>query len=233
MARFVLAVLLGGFVLDTAAMHEEKSAKAALQGFHDLIGSWKGTGTPLLGTKDERARGFWQETIRWQWQFKNNQAWLKAEIDKGKYYSTFELRHVADTDKFELRVVTLEKELQVFTGTFTNKKLIVERSDEKTKQQQRLVFSLLHFNRHLYHYETKANKAASFTRIYQVGATKEGVAFASEEKGPECIVSGGRGTMPVFYKGKTYYVCCTGCRDAFREDPEKYIKEFEEAKKRK
>jgi YHS domain-containing protein len=39
--------------------------------------------------------------------------------------------------------------------------------------------------------------------------------------------------MPVTYKGKTYYVCCTGCRDAFKENPEKYIKEFEESKKKK
>ena len=29
------------------------------------------------------------------------------------------------------------------------------------------------------------------------------------------------------YKGKTYYVCCGGCRDAFKDDPETYIKEFE------
>jgi YHS domain-containing protein len=36
--------------------------------------------------------------------------------------------------------------------------------------------------------------------------------------------------MPVTYKGQTYYVCCTGCRDAFNETPEKYIKEFLERK---
>jgi hypothetical protein len=32
----------------------------------------------------------------------------------------------------------------------------------------------------------------------------------------------------VSYKGKTYYVCCGGCRDAFRAEPEKFIKEYEE-----
>ena len=26
------------------------------------------------------------------------------------------------------------------------------------------------------------------------------------------------------YKGKTYYVCCSGCRDAFNENPEKFLK---------
>jgi YHS domain-containing protein len=65
-----------------------------------------------------------------------------------------------------------------------------------------------------------------------VGATKEGVAFAGGDAGPECIVSGGKGTMQVSYKGKTYYVCCTGCRDEFKAEPEKYVQEFEAKKKK-
>ena len=34
------------------------------------------------------------------------------------------------------------------------------------------------------------------------------------------------------YMGKTYYVCCGGCKDAFNDDPAKYVKEFEERKKK-
>jgi hypothetical protein len=92
----------------------------------------------------------------------------------------------------------------------------------------RAEYSLLHHNRHLYRFETRpAGTTVAFTKKYQVGATKEGVAFADVPKGPECIVSGGLGTMKVLYKGKEYYVCCSGCRDEFRENPEKYIKEAE------
>jgi YHS domain-containing protein len=39
--------------------------------------------------------------------------------------------------------------------------------------------------------------------------------------------------MQVTHKGKTYYVCCSGCRDAFRDEPEKYIREYEESLKKK
>ena len=53
------------------------------------------------------------------------------------------------------------------------------------------------------------------------------MSFASVDEGPECVVSGGHGTMSTTYKGKTYYFCCTGCRDAFADNPEKYIKEYE------
>jgi len=72
-----------------------------------------------------------------------------------------------------------------------------------------------------------------YTKNYQVGFTKEGETLAAREKKVECPVSGGLGTMVVNYNGMTYYVCCSGCRDAFREDPEKYIKEYEARKRKK
>ena len=72
-----------------------------------------------------------------------------------------------------------------------------------------------------------------FTKRYQVGATKEGVSFAAGDGKPECIVSGGLGTMAVTHNGQTYYVCCGGCRDEFRANPEKYIKEYEAKRAKK
>ena len=53
---------------------------------------------------------------------------------------------------------------------------------------------------------------------------------AGGEKKPECVVTGGLGTMQVSYMGQTYYVCCTGCRDAFNENPAKIIAEYKKRK---
>ena len=102
-----------------------------------------------------------------------------------------------------------------------------------TSIDQRLVVTLLHHNRYLYRWEAKPAGAGVYARKYQVGATKEGEAFADVPAGPECVVSGGLGKIPVTYKGQTYYVCCSGCADAFKDDPEKYIKEFEAKKSKK
>ena len=44
------------------------------------------------------------------------------------------------------------------------------------------------------------------------------------------MVSGGLGKIKISYKGETYYVCCTGCQEAFKDDPEKYLKEYAERK---
>jgi hypothetical protein len=227
-----IAVSLWLFCLVKPAIQATPTPKEALQGFQSLIGSWKGTGVPQ-GTRDDRDKGFWIEMIAWQWKFKDKDVWLRADIEKGKHYSSFELRYLADKDAFELKATTLAKETQTFVGKLSGKRLTLDHHDARAKQTHRLVFSLLHFNRHLYRAEVKADGIKTFTQVYQVGATKQGVAFASVDKGPECIVSGGLGTMPVTHKGKTYYVCCTGCRDAFKDDPEKYIKEYEEEQKKK
>jgi YHS domain-containing protein len=228
LALFVLFILSA-----PAASTAKPTPKEALQSFHDLIGSWRGTGTPSGGTREQRDKGFWQETIAWQWQFKGSDVWLRADLDKGKWYSRLELRYLPKKELYQLKAWTAGKDELTFEGKLDKKRLTVTRDDARGKQTQQLIFSLLHANRYLYRLETKPADATSFTPVFQVGATKQGVAFAVEEEGPECIVSGGRGTMAVSYKGQTYYDCCSGCRDAIKEEPEKYIKEYEESKKKK
>lgn len=216
-----------------SAAETKKSAKEALQAFNDLIGSWKCTGEPMTGSRDEKDKGFWQEKIAWQWQFKDKDIWLLADLTKGKYYTKFELRYVPDGDRYQLKATTTDKQERTFAGKLEKSTLTVERTDEKTKQGQRIVFALNHSNRHVCYLEEKAPTSRTYTRLFRIGCTKEGVPFASVDKGPECIVSGGLGTMPVTFKGKTYYVCCSGCRVAFNDEPEKYIKEWEDAQKKK
>ncbi|HEY7313676.1 MAG TPA: YHS domain-containing protein [Gemmataceae bacterium] len=209
-----------------------KTPKKALQAFNDLIGSWRATGEPN-GTREEKRRNFWQEKIAWEWQFKKDDVHLRAAFEKGKYFTAAELRYLPDKDRYQLTATTTAKETLVFEGTLEKKRLTLERKDEKKNERQRLVINVLHFNRYLYSYEVKPAERVAFVKVYSVGATKEGVDFAGGDDSPECVVSGGLGTMPVVYKGKTYYVCCSGCRDAFNDEPEKYIKEYEARKKAK
>ena len=233
MTRTLGLGLIAGLLVSLGAGAAEKTPREALQACHDLIGEWKGTGKPYFGTREEQQKGFWVETIDWQWKFKGKDAWLRADVKKGKYYTAFELRYLPKKGVYELKAMTVGKETKTFEGKLRENRLKLERTNDKTKEGERLVFSLLHSNRHLLTYWARGKDKADFTQVYQIGATKQGVPFAEEGEKVECIVSGGLGTMPVTYKGKTYYVCCTGCRDAFKEDPEKYIKEYEEAQKKK
>jgi YHS domain len=224
-ALLVLAACAPAFAADAPV---KKTSKEALQAFNDLIGSWRCTGTP-----EGKRKEFWTETMSWQWQFKGDEAWMKVEFEKGKYFTHGDLRYLADKDQYQLALETVDKTKLAFTGVLKDKALSLEREEAESKEGQRLVFTFLHSNRFLYRYEVKPPDQKNFVKLYQVGATKEGVPFAEGESGPECIVSGGLGTIKVTYKGQSYWVCCSGCRDAFKDDPEKYLNEYEAKKKAK
>lgn len=203
--------------------------REGLQPLNVLIGTWKATGYPEGVSKDERAVGMWTETITWGWAFKGNEAWLTVLFQKGKHFERGELRFSNDRiSPFRLTLTTPDKKTQAYAGRLLDKSLTLERVGGPADQEQRLVFSLLHHNRHLYRFESRpTGSALAYTKQYQVGATKEGVPFADVPKGPECVVSGGLGTSKVSFMGKDYYVCCSGCRDEFKANPEKYAKEAE------
>jgi hypothetical protein len=230
LAMTLLAVVA---VLPATAVprNSRQSPREALRAFNHFIGSWKGTGIPE-GTREEKERGLWEETMSWGWRFKGEDAWLTVTITKGKHFVRGQLRYLPDENLYRLTLETTGKESVAFTGRLTDRRLTLDRTDPKTKEGQRLVFSLLHSNRFLYAYEVKPSDRTAFTRVYRVGATKKGVPFASADAQPECVVSGGLGTIKVSYQGKTYHVCCSGCRAEFNENPAKYVKEYE-AKKAK
>jgi len=205
------------------------SARQALQPLNNLIGTWRGTGWPA-GSREEQQKGFWTETIAWEWQFKGKDAWLKAVFTKGKHFQAGELRYIPDRQLYEFKVTTAAKAKQTFTGKLADLVLTLDR--EVDTGTERLVLTLLHSNRFLYRLDVRPASKSLFSRRFLVGANKEGVPFVEDDGRPECIVSGGLGTIAVTYQGQAYYVCCSGCRAEFNENPEKYIKEFQ-AKKAK
>jgi hypothetical protein len=224
-----LLLLVAAAPSGQSADEAPSTSRQALRTLNDLIGSWRGTGVPA-GSRDEQQKGFWTETISWEWQFKDKDAWLKASFGRGKHFQAGELRYLPDRQLYQLKLKTAAKDTQTYTGKISQRVLTLDRdTDEGT---ERLVLTLLHWNRFLYRVEVRPRSKSLFSRRFQVGATREGVPFAEDDGRPECVVSGGLGTIAVTYEGQTYYVCCSGCRAEFNENPAKYVREFQ-AKKAK
>jgi YHS domain len=208
---------------------DRQEAREALQSLNDFIGGWKGNGAPEKSSTD-----IWKESIRWSWRFKKNDAWLTLEVKGGKLIKSSELRYLVDKKAYQLTAKDNDDKTLVFLGKLKKNRLVLESVDKKTKETRQLVMNLAGGGvRFVYVYAHKPANRTLFTRDFQVGLTKEGESFGTKEKKVECVVSGGLGTIAVSFKGTTYYVCCSGCRDAFNEDPEKYIKEYEAKKKMK
>jgi len=222
---FGLALVLGVVVLPLlAAEKDEKAEKMeALKALNDYIGDWNGTGGPPRakpGSKD-----FWTETVSWGWRFKGDDLWLHLHIKDGKYYKSGDMRYLTDKKKYELTLTDVKDKKEVYTGEIKDEVFTLERVDADTKDTYKLTMNLAGDGvRLIYKSAMKPAGKTLYSQQYEVACNKVGESLGAKEKKNLCIVTGGLGTSTVSYKGQTFYVCCSGCRDAFNDNPEKYIK---------
>jgi ribosomal protein L24E len=232
-----LGLVIGLFGLATtipAAPAELEKKKEALRELQDFIGSWK------VNVQTKKKAGprdpFWEEKVQWGWKFKGNDCWLTIAFTGGKFLKSGEVRYLADKKKYELTGVPVEgKDKLVFLGELKDDKLVFERTDPRTKEVQRFRMNTAAEGIRLaYNVERRAESGTIWKLEYTAAGNKEGKSLGGKKtKGPECVVSGGLGTMTVSYNGETFYVCCSGCADAFKENPKKYVDEYKKAKGKK
>jgi hypothetical protein len=173
----------------------------------------------------------WSEQVSWGWKFKGDDAWLVMTVKGGKFLKGGELRYLTDKKKYQFTATFADGKTGVFEGDIKNDALKVERTDPDSKQVQYFTMtSAAEGARFIYSYSYKAPGSTLLTKDYMVASTREGVSLGPTAKKNICVVSGGLGTTAVSYKGETYYICCSGCAEAFKENPEKYIAEFKAKK---
>jgi hypothetical protein len=225
---FLCALVPAALPARAATRDDQQTVKKALQALNDYIGGWKGNGTVA-----RNARETWGESADWAWRFKKKDVWLTVTVKKGRFLKGGELRYLPAKKLYQFTAIDKDDKKSVFEGKLKKGRLTLERKDPKTRETQQLAMNMAGGGiRFIYTVSHKPANRTLFTFDYQVAFTRKGETFGAREKKIECVVSGGLGTIAVQYKGVTYYVCCSGCKDAFNEDPEKYIKEYE-AKKRK
>jgi hypothetical protein len=211
-----------------AAGGKGEDPKEALQALQEYIGGWKGT-----GALEKKNSNTWDETAQWSWRFKGKDVYLTVDMKKSKLYKSGEMRYLPDNGKYQLTLVDQKNVKSVFEGELKKNGLVLQRKNPAGDTEELRMRIVGGGDRLVQELWTKPQGRTLFSKQYQVGYTKEGVTFGTlgGEKKPECVVTGGLGTMAVSYMGQTYYVCCSGCRDAFNENPAKIIAEYNAKKK--
>jgi hypothetical protein len=232
-----LAFLLGliGLVLPVTAADttDKAAAKEALKELQDFIGGWKGNGGPDKPKPSPRDP-VWSENVSWGWRFKGDDAWLTMTVKNGKVLKSGEMRFLPGKQVYQLTAIDKEDKKLVFEGKIKSEVLTLERIDPDTKQSQQIKMNVAAEGiRFIYRFAHKDKGSTLWKKDYLVACTREGESLGKAEKKNLCVVSGGIGTMAVSYKGETFYVCCSGCAEAFKENPEKYIAEFKAKKGKK
>jgi YHS domain-containing protein len=207
-----------------------RADQAALKPYGGLVGGWRhGVGQVERG----RTKGSWSEDADWAWKLTPDSAALEGKITKGKYLKALVIRPDKEPHTYFAEAVLADDTKRTFTGKGEDKKPLVLTATAHGEGLQRISLTLLHDTRLVVLLEGQDPGSKRYYRLGEVGYTREGVTFAIGESGPVCIVTEGRGTMSVSYKGKTYYVCCSGCRDLFNENPEAILAEAAERQKSK
>ena len=214
---------LYGFADEQSAAATLKEHKEALSPFNDLVGGWRGTGQVRRGS----AQGAWREDGEWIWEFTDDAVAIRYDVTDGAHLKTGRLTFDPSTREFVLVATLPDDAERTYRGKFTDDRLTLTSPPDDAGEVHRITVTLLNEKRTLVLYEKRRESQQSFQRVAEVGYTREGTRLAFKDgTGPECVVTGGAGTISVMHKGQTYYVCCTGCQQAFEDDPEGVLAEY-------
>ncbi|MFQ5733361.1 MAG: hypothetical protein ACE5KM_15585 [Planctomycetaceae bacterium] len=208
-----------------------------------LVGRWKGL---------TRKRASGTETPQWRWDFSNpRQPALAFDSKASTYFRTGRLTYLPPEGKFQLAAAGKDGITKTYLGTLTEP--VEDASDDgKTVQRSftltltqvdpaprsreryyRIAFQQLRNDRYLTILSNKAGERV--TEWDRIANQRQGTSFATklDDYGDKtCVVSQGLGTMTVSHKGRTYYVCCSGCKKAFEAEPQKWVDAFAEWRKK-
>ncbi len=238
--RFIASLLLAAPLTLMAANDKSKSsesktdpadqaaarvaAQEALADFNPLVGDWRGVGQPVRNSN----KGSWSEKAEWLWEIKKEHVGVRYNVKEGKHLSSALVTWDPEKKDFVLEATLPDKSERTYVGKQSGNKLTFESQPDASGNVHQIVVTQLNEKRTLVLFQVRATEQKQFARVAEVGYTREGTKLADEGVGgPECIVTGGKGTMSTVYKGKTYWFCCTGCRDAFMDDPDGIIAQAE------
>ncbi|MBI3837835.1 MAG: hypothetical protein HY288_07870 [Planctomycetia bacterium] len=235
-ASGIWALLGGPFVILLAAAADTPGSRAsdkrALAPAQAYVGEWKGVAQPKRGSN----QGAWTEEAQWAWRFADGRAELVAQFTHDKYYSQLQLQAGDKPGQFVLLATSTGGDIETkpaprrFVGAMSDGALVLTAEQAVDDEPARISLRLVAGgDRMLVLYERRVGGA--YARLAEVGSTRKGSSFAQNvTTGPECVVTGGLGTIAVEHQGKKYYVCCIGCRDLFQDDPEGVLAEYRQRK---
>ncbi len=219
----------------------------ALKPLQIMLGDWGGVTNKKIG-------GFSSvETLDWVWDLQSNPAQpaLVMKADKSRYYENARLTYLTDKQMYQLTLTNKAGQKRIYEGTFSVplKKVpgddnpnimhstyklslsLVEPADEKKRAQ--IILNQQNNNRYLF--ELYDLRGESYARFDTISTRRKGTSFAKSDSdygSKTCVITGGLGSSQVTYQGKSFWVCCSGCRKAFDADPEKWIAKYEANKKK-
>jgi len=226
-----------------SAAQKRRDLLAAMKPLQVMLGQWRGTTQKPVGD----FKGLTEP--EWVWDFRTNrdEPSMVMTSKDSPYFREVRLTYLSENGEYQVTMTDPENKVRTFRGKFEEEveefqgddqkmhlkyKLGLEQVDaESARDTWKLAFNQV--DNHRYLVELSKKRGNNFIRFDTVANQRQGTSFGKSDEGygeRECIISGGLGTMQVSYQGKSYWVCCSGCKAAFEEDPESWIAEYKAKK---
>lgn len=226
-------------IVSKAEMNREKVVSGLSQ-LSFLVGDWRGVAQPKRGSNS----GAWSEKSHVVWRFDEQIPCLLMKLEPGEKSTRIFFATASETgrpiielhqpDKPALAMELTEPETSPAADSTTQDHWMFESVAEPGKPRLRFTVRKINDIRMTMLFEESPNAAAAYRRQYEIGMTRAGERLANGNTGErQCIVTGGLGTISVTHDGKSYYVCCEGCKQAFKSDPEGTLTAYRERLKQK
>ena len=221
-------------IVSKAEMSREKVVSALSQ-LSFLVGDWRGVAQPKRGSNS----GAWSEKSHVVWRFDEQIPCLLMKLEPGEKSTRIFFATASETgrpiielhqpDKPALAMELTEPEKSPVADSTAQDHWMFESVAEPGKPRLRFTVRKINDIRMTMLFEESLSSGAPFRRQYEIGMTRAGERLANGNTGErQCIVTGGLGTISVTHAGKTYYVCCEGCKQAFESDPEGTLTAYRE-----
>lgn len=218
---------------DTATQRAAAARQIGTLG--ELTGTWRA----VVQLRRNSAAGASAEAVIGSWQFHENTASLILKCRPGSRLQ--QLRITAPSQPAEILNLLLHEGEQQFLLTAepadeTDADAVSARTEwicttaENKFPGRKITLRRLSDIRWTLLVEERIQAGSDWRRMFELGMTRDGSRLANAAGGQVlCVVTGGRGTIPVQHAGKTWFVCCDGCRQAFFDDPEGILKSHHES----
>ena len=203
----------------------DRGQSEKLRPLNSVVGSWRGVGQPKRGSR----AGAWQEQIVCRWDFSGAKPVVRFDAENGRQFQSLVFA-LPDDAALILTQLSEGTTAITYSGAIPDKwpgKIQLISAPDADGVVFRCTIEQLSDIRLVLLFERRTSPNGNFRRIAGIGYTRSGHRLASSSGNQrECVVTGGHGSIPVIHEGKTWYVCCEGCRQAFEESPEEIIAEY-------
>lgn len=188
----------------------------------ELMGRWRMTGQARRAS----SQGAWTSPATADWAGSPNDRRITIDIPESGTVRTISVRidgKTGDATGVELQIPGTETRKLVRLAETRDDRFVFEEPGVHGRKVMRLTLTPKTRDRWTGTIEERKPDGKSWTRLQELGMTRQGSTIAVGSGQPVCVVTGGLGEIAVTVNGKTAYVCCSGCRDTLLADPDAFL----------